>query len=73
VDNLPGAISERKTAIPILTGTPIDIAIAAVTKVPMMYGSAPKASLPYTAFQSVLVKNSMPSYEKISIEPSPTA
>jgi hypothetical protein len=57
VDNLDGAISERKMAIPRLMGTPIAIAIAEVIKVPIIYGSAPKASRPYTAFQSVLVKN----------------
>lgn len=35
-ESLPGEISERKTAIPMLTGTPIAIAIADVTNVPMI-------------------------------------
>ena len=35
------AISEMKTAIPKLIGTPIAMAMAELTRVPMIYGSAP--------------------------------
>lgn len=69
VPNLGGDISEMNTAIPKLIGTPIAIAMAELTSVPMMYGSAPYDSLPSTGFQSVLKRNSTPSKEKIGIEP----
>lgn len=68
-----GDISDMNIAIPKLMGTPIAIAIAALTRVPTIYGSAPKDSRPSTAFQSVPVRNANPSDEKISQEPSITA
>ena len=66
---LGGAISETNTAIPKLIGTPIAIAMAELTRVPTMYGSAPYDSLPSTGFQSVLNKNRIPSREKMGVEP----
>jgi hypothetical protein len=65
--------SERNIAIPKLIGTPIAMAIAEVTKVPTMYGSAPKDSRPSTGFQFVPVKKLIPSNENIFTEPLPTA
>jgi hypothetical protein len=57
------------TAIPKLIGTPIAIAMAELTSVPTMYGSAPYDSLPSTGFHSVLKRNPIPSSEKMGIEP----
>ena len=68
-----GDISDTNVAIPKLIGTPITIAIAELARVPIMYGKAPKDSLPSTAFQSVPVRNPItPSYEKISMDPRNT-
>ncbi len=46
-----GAISDIKIAIAKLIGTPMAIAIAELSRVPIMNGKAPKASRPSTAFQ----------------------
>src|SRR5918992_1409535 len=69
VPNLGGDISEMNTAIPKLIGTPIAIAMAELTRVPTMYGSAPYDSLPSTGFQSVPKRNPIPSKEKMGTEP----
>lgn len=66
-------ISDMNIAIPKLIGTPIAMAIPAQTRVPMIYGRAPKDSRPSTAFQSVPVRNPNPSNEKISQDPLITA
>ena len=73
VFNFEPAISDRNIAIPKLMGRPIVIAMPEETRVPMIYGKAPKDSLPDTAFQSVSVKKLNPSSMKISLEPSPIA
>src|SRR5216683_2844914 len=54
-----GAISARKIAIPRLMGTPIMTAIRAVTRVPKMYGRAPK---PTAASQLVPVRKLRPNF-----------
>ena len=54
-----GAISARKIAIPKLIGTPIMMAIRAVTRVPKMYGRAPK---PVAASQLVQVRKLTPNF-----------
>lgn len=48
--------SEPNIAIPKLTGTPMTIAIAGLTKAPIIYGKAPNDSRPSTEFQLVPVK-----------------
>ena len=65
---LVGAISERNIAIPILRGTAMHNAINDVTRVPAMYGNAPKASLPSTGFHRSPVTNSNPSFSQINQE-----
>ena len=48
--------SEPNIAIPKLTGPPMTIAIAGLTKAPIIYGKAPNDSRPSTEFQLVPVK-----------------
>src|SRR6266566_200796 len=61
-----GAISARKIAIPRLIGTPMIIAIDAVTRVPRMYGRAPK---PAAASQLTPVRNLKPKLVKAGKAP----
>lgn len=48
--------SKPNIAIPKLTGTPMTISVAGLTKAPIIYGNAPNDSRPSTEFQIVPVK-----------------
>ncbi len=59
----------NSNASPTATGTDRTTAVAEVSKVPKMNGSAPNASRPDTGFQSVPVKKPKPKRENVRHDP----